>query len=44
MSKDRKVSQVLYDLDNGILPQELDFTPKEYDPIDISKIQSLYEF
>lgn len=39
MSKERKVSQVLNDLDNGILPQELDFTPKEYESIDISKIQ-----
>ena len=39
MSKDRKLSQILNDLDNGILPIELDYTIKENDPIDISKIQ-----
>jgi hypothetical protein len=39
MSKDRKLSQILNDLDNGILPIELDYSIKENDPIDISKIQ-----
>jgi len=39
MSKDRKLSQILNDLDNGILPIELDYNIKENDPIDISKIQ-----
>jgi len=39
MSKDRKLFQILNDLDNGILPIELDYTIKENDPIDISKIQ-----
>jgi len=39
MSKDRKLSQILNDLDNGILPLELDYSIKENDPIDISKIQ-----
>jgi hypothetical protein len=36
MSKDRKLSQILNDLDNGILPIELDYSIKENDPLDIS--------
>jgi hypothetical protein len=39
MSKNRKLSEILNDLDNGILPIELDYNIKENDPIDISKIQ-----